>query len=641
MAQYELNLMDYWRIINKRRIVIIAIFLAVFLSAVFYTKSIRPVYQASSTIMITEYKSLSTVLMELSGTPIGDPLASYARTITSLPVIEEAVRQLGLAGKNATPEQITEIAGSLQGAVSAEVRENTNLINIVVTHNDPELTAKLANEVAKVFIAEDLREKTKQARRVREYIEKQLGEVEKRLINAENNLKEFKEKTSPSGIAISFQNRLVDLETEKNKISRVYTNIHPDVIKINQQIEELKAQLKELPEPELRYARLTREVEINDGLYRELKAKFENARISEVEKVEAVSLVDPALPPTSPISPNKQFNHLVGAVLGLMLGLTGAFLIEQLDTSIGTIEDVEGFIKLPVLGVIPYLKTAGEKQTFVQRFWQKEFKGKDKILRLQNQLLIHYSSSSSVFEAYRMLRTNIQNEVFKEKIQGKILLFSSSGPEEGKSITVSNLSIVMAQAGLHTLLIDADMRRSTIHKIFGLEKKEPGLCDVLRGTKKPEEVIRKFTDILMGELGLDEALKVPGLDNLNILTSGSLPAMPAELLASAEMKTLLEELRAKFDLIIVDTPPVLAVADAAILSSNTDGVMLVYRVGKTARSVLLRTKTQLIESGAQVKGIILNNISPEVEMRYGYYYQYKYYGKYYTTPDQKTKQIKQ
>lgn len=386
----------------------------------------------------------------------------------------------------------------------------------------------------------------------------------------------------------------------------------------------------------MQYARLNREVEIDDGIYRDLKAKFESARIAEVEKVEAVTLVNPALAPRSPISPNKQLNYLLGAMVGLMLGLAGAFLREQLDTSIGTIEDVENYLKLPAIGVIPYLKTEDDKNKgFLQKLWPKEFTSKEKIQRARKQLLVHYSSSAPVFEAYRMLRTNIETEVFKEKIQRKIVLVSSSGPEEGKSITISNLAIAFAQGGLRTLLIDADMRRAVIHKIFGM-KSEPGLSNVLRGTIDPKDAIKTFADILTSDMGFDEALKIPGLDYLNILVSGSIPSAPAELLMSPEMDTLLAKLRDSYDIILIDSPPVLAVADAIILGPKADAVILVYRVGMTARSLLYRTKTQLVESGSPVKGIVLNNISPQIEMQYGHYAYYKYYGKYYT-PDEKGK----
>lgn len=208
MAQYELNLADYWLIINRRRIVVIIISLLVFLGTVLYTLRIKPRYRAVATLMITEQKTFSTVLMELSGSPLGDPLASYARSITSLPVIEETVKQLGLVGKNATAEEITKAAGSLQGAVRAEVLGETNLINIIVTHYEPQLTAKLANKIVEVFIAQNLKEKSKQARKVREFIGEQLVDLGKKLTDSENKLKEFKVKETPSGAALALQSKL-------------------------------------------------------------------------------------------------------------------------------------------------------------------------------------------------------------------------------------------------------------------------------------------------------------------------------------------------------------------------------------------------------------------------------------------------
>jgi tyrosine-protein kinase Etk/Wzc len=641
MPQYELNLRDYWQIIGKRQMVLWVIFFAVLIPTVIYTNMQKPLYQAVASVQWIERRTFANLLAQFVGTPMrtGDPLVTQSKIITSLPVLEKVVKELGLVAEHANADEVMEQAASIQGAVSTNVASGTNLIYINVTYENPKMAANIANKIAEVYIAENLREKSKESRSVREFIEKQLEEVSVKLKKSEEALARFKEAEVPSGVGLALQNRLADLEARHQSLFQKYTEIHPDVKNIEEEMIRVKDQLKALPQKELGYNRLTRDVEINANIYRQLKDKLESARIAEAEKIEDASLVDSAFPPGAPFSPNKPLNYFFGAIIGLMLGLTGTFLFEQLDTSIGTIEDVEGYLKLPVLGVIPYLKTEDEKKRgLILKLWPKEFKGKEKILRLRKQLLIHYSSSSPAFEAYRILRTNIQTEVFKEKIQGKIILFSSSGPEEGKSITISNLAIVLAQGGLRTLLIDGDMRRSAIHNIFGI-KKEPGLCNLLGESIEFKDAVRTFTDILTGEIGFGEALKMPGLDNLNILPGGSLPMLPAELLASSEMAALLQKLRDKYDIILIDSPPVMAVADAVILAPKTDGVILVYRVGKTARAVLFRAKTQLVKSGAQVRGIVLNNMSPEMEMRYGYYYHYKYYGKYYTSPKEKTEKI--
>ena len=630
MAQYELNLRDYWQIIRKRREVLIMIFLSVSIFSVIYANTQSPVYQAMASVRWIERRPLGSLLTELVQVESGDPLATQKMIINSLPVMEKVVMNLGLAGENASEEEVAGKAVEIQGVVSVEVVSDTNILKIMVTYPEPKAAADIANEVAESYIAENLKEKTKESRGVREFIERQLIEVSFKLRTSEDELARFNEIETPSGIAVPLQGRLAELDARRQGLLQLYTELHPDVRSVDQQIEETKERLKEVPQKELDFSRLSREVEINSKLYLDLKGKLEAARISEAEKTEDVSLVDRAAPPTSPISPNKPLNYLFGVIVGAMLGLAGAFMTEQVDTSIGTIEDVENFLKLPALGIIPYLKVKGEKpRGFIQRLIPKKIKSEEKTALAKKQLVIYYSASSTVSEAYRMLRAKIQTEIFREKIQGKILLLTSSSPEEGKSITSSNLAVVMAQGGLRTLLIDADMRRSTIHHIFGLKKKEPGLCDILRGTVKPEEAIRTFTDILMGELGFDEALKVPGLDNLSILTSGSVPNIPAELISSSEMSDLLDKLRLRFDLILIDSPPILAVADAVTLAPKVDGVILVYRVGSVARSVLSRAKSHLTEAGGQVKGIILNNISSEIETRYGYSYQYKGYGKYY------------
>jgi len=636
MPQYELNIRDYWQIIQKRRWVFITVFLVIFIFSIIYTNMQTPIYQATSAVQWVERRTMGSLLTDLVVETRGDPLVTQARIITSLPILEKVVVGLGLVREGATQTEIAQEARALQGSVSANTVTDTSIIHINVTHTNPQMAANIANKIAQVYIVENLKDKSKESRSVREFIEKQLEEVDAELKNSEEALAGFKEVEAPSGTALLLQNTLTDLELKRQEFLKQYTPMHPNVIEIGEQIGRLKEQVQALPKKELEYVRLERGVEINARLYRELQGRLAGARISEAEKVEDVNLVEYAVPSGSPIKPNKPLNYFGGLVMGLVLAMAGIFLVEQLDTSIGTIEDVETLLKLPTLGVIPYLRTKDEEgKSFIQRLFPKEYKGKEKAMRMRNQLLIHYSSSSPIFEAYRTLRTNIQTEVFKERIQRKILLFSSSGPEEGKSITISNLSIAMAQGGLRTLLIDADMRRAVIHHVFGM-KNEPGLSNVLRGTIDSKDAIRTFTDILTSEIGFDEALKIPGLDNLNILVSGSLPVTPAELLASPEMEILLEKLRDKYDIILIDAPPVLAVADPIIIALKTDGVILVYRVGKTARSMISRAKTQFIEAGAQVRGVILNNISPEIELRYGYYYNYKYYGKYYGEKKPKT-----
>ena len=487
--------------------------------------------------------------------------------------------------------------------------------------------------------SENLKEKNRQARTVREFIEGQLQEVQARLSSAEEALKKFKESGEATGIAVPLQNKLADLETERSRLLRTYTELHPDIVKLNDEVTSLKEQIRLLPDKELQYARLTRELEVNEKLYKTLQEKFEEARIAEVEKVPDVSLVNPAILPRAPVSPNKRLNGLLGIAVGLVLGLIMGFTVEHMDTSIGTIEDVEAVLKLPVLGVIPYINVEGEKTGIWQRLWSKKYRGEEKIGRLKAQLIFYHSLRSAEVEAYRILRTTIQQEILKGE-KGKILLFTSASPEEGKSLTVSNLAIAFAQGGNKTLLIDADMRRSSIHKIFGMKNREPGLGDFLSGTSDLRQAIRNITDIMMGEVGLDEILKIPNIDNLHIITSGSTSPISAETLSLLQTTNLLQKLKGEFDIVLIDSPPVLAVADTLVLAAKVDGLILIYRVGKTSTKVVLRTKSQLQEVNAPIKGVILNNISREVELHYSYPYHYRYYRKYYGEKEKEKEKVK-
>jgi capsular exopolysaccharide synthesis family protein len=304
-----------------------------------------------------------------------------------------------------------------------------------------------------------------------------------------------------------------------------------------------------------------------------------------------------------------------------MLGLILAFVTESLDTSIGTIEDVESLLGVPVLAIIPSIKSEiSEEEPWWKRgiFPQlKPVKEDDKEIALS----VHFKPLSQTAEAYRILRTNLK--IAENK---KVFLITSSGPQEGKTTVLVGLGITLAQMGMKTLLVDADLRRPSVHKKFGINK-EPGLSEILNKSIKWQEVIKGLPDLLMGDIGFDATLKNPGLDNLSIITAGSSSVNPSELLGSKTMESLIAELRTKFDILIFDSPPSLAITDASEIAPLLDGVIIVYEMGRTARAALLRAKTQLESIGAKVLGVALNHIKPETYVAagyYPYYYHYKY-----------------
>jgi len=224
------------------------------------------------------------------------------------------------------------------------------------------------------------------------------------------------------------------------------------------------------------------------------------------------------------------------------------------------------------------------------------------------QLITYHDPKSPISEAYRTLRTNVQ---FKGAIGDmKTLTVTSSGPQEGKTTTLCNLAVTMAQSGLKVLAMGCNLRRPALHKLLGINKK-PGVTDILIGARKWEEVVQKT-----------------GIENLHAFCSGPIPPNPSELLASDEMTELIRQVREAYDIVIFDCPPILPVTDAAVLSAKCDSVLLVYYVGKAAREALVRAKVQLENVGAKILGVVLNHIPAEGRLGYSYYYyHYHYYGK--------------
>ena len=362
--------------------------------------------------------------------------------------------------------------------------------------------------------------------------------------------------------------------------------------------------LQSLPEKEYELSQLVRDKEVSDKIYAMLLEKHEEARITEAGKVSSIRVIDPAKLPKFPIKPKKKLNLAIGVIIGLMLGIGLVVFLEYLDTSIKTIEDVERDINLAVLGSIPIIR--------------EKSKLKGEASPISSHLATNLPLKSHAMEAYRSLRTNIQFTDPDKPLD--TILFTSAGPGEGKTLTVSNLGIVLALSGVKTLLIDCDLRRPVLHKLFQ-EDKEPGVVNVLAGQSDAQSVIHKTK-----------------IDNLHIITCGAIPPNPAEMLGSHRMKELLSELKKKFDIILLDSPPVIAVTDPVVLGSEVDGVVLVIKSGSTSSDAVLRAKSLLENVQARIVGAVLNNVWVEgLYGRYGYYHHYHHY---YTQEGEKKRRRK-
>ncbi|MFH1776835.1 MAG: GNVR domain-containing protein [Candidatus Omnitrophota bacterium] len=632
MPQYELNLRDYLRIFRKRKFIIVATFVSVTIGSVLHVSMKPLVYESSATVKILERKTVSGLLTEWMVYSPADTMASQAKMIKGFPVMKEVAFDLGLVSITSPVTELQRMVTDLQSKVTTQTVERTNIIKITATASSAEEARDIATAVVNAFIEVNLEEKRKQFSTAREFIQEQLSELEARLKEGEIQLQKFTT-SSEGGVNLSapLQKRLADLEVALAALLQKYTEKHPRVVQTKKQIKDLEAQLKErqekggLSEQELEFAKLTREVEANRKLYSMLKEKLEEARITEAQKVGDVSIVDPAVLPRSPVSPRKTTTALVGIIAGAIMGISLAFLVESLDTSVGTIQEVEDLLKLPVLGVIPSIKheiVDDEKNIFAKIkhriFRVKYTEEEERYIRM----LVHFNPTSSIAESYRNIRTNL-----KISSTQKVLLVTSAGPGEGKTTILTNLGLTLAQKGARTLLVSSDLRRPALSRTFGIDRGDVGLSEVITGTVPVDDALKTISDIMLGKMSLDDIIRFPGLGNIWILPSGHLPQNPAEILESNAITKLIEDLKRRFDVVLFDSPPVIPVTDPSLLASHVDGVVLCHEIGRTSKDALLRAKTQLESVGAKIIGVVLNHIAAQTESiePYPYYYKYKYY----------------
>ncbi|HEV8243110.1 MAG TPA: polysaccharide biosynthesis tyrosine autokinase [Nitrospirales bacterium] len=442
--------------------------------------------------------------------------------------------------------------------------------------------------------------------------------------------------------------RLVDLTTERAALLINYTPKHPQVLELDGRIQSVKQEMvKELdaklqtfserenaiqesigrykeryinlPKAALELASLERDVKVGGDLYAALKQKHQEFLVRGAERIEEVSIIEPALPPGAPKNaPKGEVNFALGALIGMLLGVVLAFVRESFDTSIGTIEDVEEFLKVPVLGVIPRVDEKEVEQTIRKVFPETIDR---ETLTLLSRISPLFDLKGIIAEGYRSLKVNLQFACLNRTV--KSLAFASAGLGEGKTTTVLNLAITIAQDGRRVLLVDADLRKPAIHSRLGI-RREPGLSDVLMGTAQWQDVVQTATDLMLGKLGFDQILSAPGVDNLSVITSGLLPPNPSEFFNSQRFADLMDALEESYDLVILDCPPILPVADAVLIGPRVDGVVLVYQVGRVGRTPLQRAKSLLDNAHASLIGVVLSNVSAEYSPDYYHEHYYKY-----------------
>ena len=363
-------------------------------------------------------------------------------------------------------------------------------------------------------------------------------------------------------------------------------------------MEKQKQEANKLNESAIEYSLLKRDVETNRQLYEGLLEKLKEAGVTAGLRSNNVKVVDAARVPQAPSEPNIPRNLAFALLLGLTSGVGLAFLLENLDNTVRTPEQAQMISALPALGMIPL----GSKRPNEDASRKLAVATSKEAVELVTQS----RPQSQMAESYRALRTSLL--LSSSGAPPRVILITSAMPQEGKTTTSINSAIVLAQKGTRVLLIDADLRRPGIHKALGMGPRS-GLSNVLTGSADVQQTITR-------------SQVVP---SLFVLPAGTPPPNPAELLASANMRDLIDSLRHDYDHIVIDTPPTLSVTDAVVLSTRADSVVLVIRSGKTTKQALRRARELLVRVNARVTGVLLNAVdlsSPD------YYYYYEYQGKY-------------
>ncbi|MBA3445533.1 MAG: AAA family ATPase [Gemmatimonadales bacterium] len=383
------------------------------------------------------------------------------------------------------------------------------------------------------------------------------------------------------------------------------------------------ASLQVLPAMAEEEARLTSRVQTLTSTSDQVRQEYQRARMSEEVEAGDVDIVNLADAPYAPILVAAPLKLSLGLLLGFLLGMGGAFLLEAMNTAVRRPEDLELALNVPGLAVIPRLTPSAQP---ARRLGGLLGSGKKAEPGSERSLGAVSQPFSVGLEAFRMLRTSL---IWCEQgDQMKTLVVTSAAPGEGKTLTAANLSVTFAYDGLRVLLIDCDVRRPKLHGLFQVPR-APGLMELLTPTTAATNGIESLSfDPGQGRTessrAIAEVIRPTKIRGLSLLPCGALPTNASNLLSGVRMRALLHELAENFDLVILDTPPVLATADAGILASLADGVLLVVRAGQTDRLAAKRAHQQLVNVKARVVGTVLNDPGGEVSQYGDYYYPYDY-----------------
>lgn len=501
----------------------------------------------------------------------------------------------------------------LQAAIGAsEKGKDSGIINLSLQSESTQFAEKVLDKVAAIYVRRNVERNSAEAQKSLEFLEVQLPEVKKQLEYAEQRFNDYQIKRQSINITLETQGvleqvveletKLQELELKRLELSRKFKESHPTYQGVLEQIEAVQKQKQNLvgevgnlPETQQELLRLKRDVEVSNQIYTLLLSKTQELDIVRAGTVGNVRIIDHAEVNTSkPVKPKKALIVVMATMLGGMLAVAIVLIQKAIHKGVEDPNEIEA-LGLPVYASVPYSDYQDKLTGF-----SRARKSKDK----PKSILAVDNPADLSIEALRSLRTSLHFAMMEAK--NNIIAISGPSPGVGKSFISVNLATVLAQSGKKVLIIDADMRKGYLQTQFGM-KWDDGL-----------------SDLLSGRLTLEQVTKTSQVQDLDVITRGQIPPNPSELLMHSNFTKLVEQVKDKYDIVIIDTPPILAVTDPAIVSAHTGTTLLVTRFGQNHAREIELTRNRFEQNGIDVKGVVFNGVVKKASNAYGYYGYYNY-----------------
>lgn len=539
--------------------------------------------------------------------------------------VPEGIVELKIASLNAskgakfTIKRLPQLAvvQALQSQLAInEKGKQSGIISVTLNGEDPQKTADTLNELAQQYLSQNIARKSEEAEKSLQFIEQQLPIMKANLEAAEEKYSSFRNSQGTVDLteeaktllqqSVAAQTRLIELKQQRDELLTRYQSSNPVLVAIESQIQTLKSEadsvavrIKRMPAVEQSILRLIRDVKVNTDLYAALLNSTQQLRLLKASKVGNARLIDTAEFGLEPIRPRRPIIFFLSAIAGLALGIVCALIRGKLYRTISDPSEIENVLGLQVTGAIPTSKKQQDMYAEIQTN------------PTELKVLACEDSSDLAIESLRSLRTSLQFSMATAK--NNIVVITGTTPGVGKSFVAANLAALLASTGKKVLLVDGDLRKGYLQKYFGCER-ENGLAEILTGTLQRNRATHREI-----------------IENLDFISTGELPQRPAELLTQIKLAEFLTETSGSYDVVLIDTPPVLAVTDALVIAPHAGAVLNVVRGKITTIGEIAESAKRLHQVGANLTGIVFNCLVHQVGpygygSRYGAYQyaQYKY-----------------